>query len=139
MADLSPFQSGYGSLQIFSVYQNVPKGIENYVQLTGLRQDTETAEAPGVFKEEVVEHSEDGRSEIDEFWAPGRRLPGKIIVIHNHFSAFWTRLTLRCCAPIGILDTSPELVRNAFERICCYSSDSNIFCCRFSILLIRVI
>jgi hypothetical protein len=139
MANLSPFQSGYGSLQLFSVYQNVPKGIENNVKLTGLRQDTETAEAPGVFKEGVVESSEDGRNEIDDFWAPGRRLPGKIIVIHCHFSAFWTRLTLRCCAPIGILDTSPELVRIAIERICCYSSDSNCCCCRFSILLIRVI
>mmetsp|Transcript_2342 Transcript_2342/g.3286 ORF Transcript_2342/g.3286 Transcript_2342/m.3286 type:complete len:947 (-) Transcript_2342:327-3167(-) len=54
MANLSPFQSGYGSLQIFSVHQMVPSSpLENYA-LTGLRRDAATAKAPGVFREAMV-------------------------------------------------------------------------------------
>ena len=75
MANLSPFQSGYGSLQLFSVYQEVPKGIKNDVKLTGLRQDHHTAQAPGVFKEDLVESADDNRSDGADLWAPGRRLP----------------------------------------------------------------
>jgi hypothetical protein len=75
MANLSPFQSGYGSLQIFSVYQNVPKGSEHDKKLTCLRQDKHTANAPGVFKEEISESEDDVRSEGDGVWALQRRLP----------------------------------------------------------------
>lgn len=75
MANLSPFQSGYGSLQFFSVYQELPRGIENDVKLTGLRQDKYTAEAPGFFKEDLVESNETNRDGGDDLWAPGRRLP----------------------------------------------------------------
>jgi WD repeat-containing protein 24 len=51
MANLSPFQKGYGSLQIFSTFQNVPSGPENDFLFTGLRRDSVTANAPGVFRE----------------------------------------------------------------------------------------
>ena len=39
MANLSPFQQGYGSLQFCSVYQDVPNRPEDDFMLTGLRQD----------------------------------------------------------------------------------------------------
>eukprot|EP00540_Astrosyne_radiata_P010734 CAMPEP_0116822822 /NCGR_PEP_ID=MMETSP0418-20121206/487_1 /TAXON_ID=1158023 /ORGANISM="Astrosyne radiata, Strain 13vi08-1A" /LENGTH=435 /DNA_ID=CAMNT_0004450989 /DNA_START=478 /DNA_END=1786 /DNA_ORIENTATION=- len=51
LANLSPFQRGYGSLQIFSVHQNVPSRPEQDFYLTGLRQDQSTSQAPGVFRE----------------------------------------------------------------------------------------
>jgi len=55
MANLSPFQRGYGSLQVFSVYQEVPNSLGSDIDLTGLRQDGTTARAPGVFKEAAPE------------------------------------------------------------------------------------
>ena len=54
MANLSPFQHGYGSLQLFSVHQDVPNRAEDDFMLTGLRQDEHTAKAPGIFFEEDV-------------------------------------------------------------------------------------
>eukprot|EP00934_Nitzschia_sp_Nitz4_P001856 Nitzschia sp. Nitz4//scaffold43_size134323//5968//9728//NITZ4_003276-RA/size134323-augustus-gene-0.212-mRNA-1//1//CDS//3329551879//1856//frame0 len=51
MANLSPFQRGYGSLQVFSVHQQVPNGIGDDSALTALRRDEVTARAPGVFRE----------------------------------------------------------------------------------------
>lgn len=77
LANLSPFQTGYGSLQVFSVYQKVPKGAENDMKLTGLRRDEYTAQAPGIFKEEMTdaETDADGSDGLD-FFAPGRRFPG---------------------------------------------------------------
>ena len=76
LANLSPFQTGYGSLQVFSVYQKVPKGAENDMKLTGLRRDQYTAQAPGIFKEEMT----DAEREFDwsdglDFFEPGRRFP----------------------------------------------------------------
>jgi hypothetical protein len=76
MANLSPFQSGYGSLQVFSVYQRVPKGPKNDFLLTGLRQDAYTAGAPGVFKEVPPEGAADDASSDQS--VAGRRLPGTI-------------------------------------------------------------
>ncbi|CAJ1936291.1 unnamed protein product [Cylindrotheca closterium] len=88
LANLSPFQTGYGSLQVFSVYQNVPKGAENDMKLTGLRRDQYTAQAPGIFKEEMSdEEMEFDRSDGLDFFEPGRRFP----------------------------DTSPELVFNVVD------------------------
>ena len=55
MANLSPFQRGYGSLQLFSVHQNVPNGPGSDFELTALRQDSLTSRAPGVFKEVPLE------------------------------------------------------------------------------------
>ena len=55
MANLSPFQRGYGSLQLFSVHQNVPNGPGSDFELTALRQDSLTSRAPGVFKEAPLE------------------------------------------------------------------------------------
>lgn len=74
MANLSPFQSGYGSLQVFSVYQRVPKGPKNDFLLTGLRQDVYTAGAPGVFKEVPPEGAPDDIASDQS--VAGRRLPG---------------------------------------------------------------
>lgn len=55
IANLSPFQKGSGSLQIFSVSQNVPsRGRANDFWLTGLRRDHSTALAPGIFREEIT-------------------------------------------------------------------------------------
>jgi hypothetical protein len=59
MAELSPFQRGCGSLQIFSVHQRVPAGPAYDFLLTGLRRDAVTAAAPGVFAEVPLEGSED--------------------------------------------------------------------------------
>ena len=51
MANLSPFQKGYGSLQLFSVCQPVPSGPASDMILTGLRRDRVTSNAPGIFCE----------------------------------------------------------------------------------------
>lgn len=52
IANLSPFQGGYGSLQIMSVHQKVPHGDNNDFALTGLRRDVGTALVSGVFRED---------------------------------------------------------------------------------------
>lgn len=76
LANLSPFQTGYGSLQVFSVYQNVPKGAENDMKVTGLRRDQYTAQAPGIFKEEMTDaEREFNHSDNLDFFEPGRRFP----------------------------------------------------------------
>lgn len=78
MANLSPFQTGYGSLQVFSVYQNVPKGAENDMKLTGLRRDQYTAQALGMFKEEMMDTDfADGSNDSIDFFESGRRFPGR--------------------------------------------------------------
>ncbi|MGK3754642.1 MAG: hypothetical protein ACI8RD_006951 [Bacillariaceae sp.] len=56
MANLSPFQAGYGSLQCFSLYQDVPNRVEDDFMLTALRQDKYTAKAPGVFREDDLQN-----------------------------------------------------------------------------------
>jgi len=74
VANLSPFQSGFGSLQIMSLHQNVPSGVSNDFKLTGLRQDYGTAASPGVFREEDVMTTEKQKST----WNPksgGQREP----------------------------------------------------------------
>jgi len=58
MANLSPFQMGYGSLQLFSVCQPIPSGPQNDFLLTGLRRDKLTATAPGIFRETPVKEDE---------------------------------------------------------------------------------
>jgi hypothetical protein len=60
MANLSPFQKGYGSLQLFSVCQPIPSGPQSNFLLTGLRKDSITARAPGVFREEPTEEGPEG-------------------------------------------------------------------------------
>lgn len=83
MANLSPFffQSGCGSLQVFSVYQRVPQGRHSDFLLTGLRQDEYTMQAPGVFRE-VPLSGVRMDEEIDEGdasdWVAGKRLPNTI-------------------------------------------------------------
>lgn len=74
MANLSPFQRGYGSLQLFSVHQQVPNGIGSDFDLTALRQDNITAKAPGVFKESPIEVSTTA-SIVKRGPIGGRRLP----------------------------------------------------------------
>jgi hypothetical protein len=52
LACLSPFQPGYGSLQIVAAHQPyIPSGFNNDFNLCGLRQDDVSASAIGVFKE----------------------------------------------------------------------------------------
>jgi WD repeat-containing protein 24 len=78
MANLSPFQKGYGSLQIFSVCQPVPSGAASDFLLTGLRRDSVTANAPGIFRENPLESSsEHPRKSISSpsGWRAGHRLP----------------------------------------------------------------
>jgi WD40 repeat protein len=58
MANLSPFQKGYGSLQIFSVHQMLPTNPENALLMTGLRSDKNTNGAPGIFREPLCESTE---------------------------------------------------------------------------------
>lgn len=76
MAELSPFQHGYGSLQIFSVHQKVPSGLANDFLLTGLRRDAVTASAEGVFVETPVKGSVeekvvDGENPVSGVYHPG--------------------------------------------------------------------
>jgi len=54
LSNKSPFQKGFGSLQMFSVCQPVPTGPANEFRLTGLRQDALTASAPSVFRENPI-------------------------------------------------------------------------------------
>lgn len=51
ITNLSPFQNGFGSLQVMVAHQKVPSGQNNDYLLSGLRQDRFTAKAPGFFKE----------------------------------------------------------------------------------------
>ena len=74
VANLSPFHSGFGSLQIMSLHQNVPSSVSNDFNLTGLRRDYGTAASPGVFREEAVMTTEKQKST----WNPksgGQREP----------------------------------------------------------------
>lgn len=78
MANLSPFQKGYGSLQFFSVCQTVPSGPVADFMLTGLRRDSVTATALGVFREMPTEESffvpsQEQKVAVD--WEAGKRLP----------------------------------------------------------------
>lgn len=75
MANLSPFQQGYGSLQCFSAYQAVPNSPEDDFALTFLRQDRYTADAPGVFREDDVQQG--NLSESFKNFA-GQRLPSTV-------------------------------------------------------------
>jgi hypothetical protein len=78
MANLSPFQRGYGSLQIFSVHQSVPHGKQDDYALTGLRQDAATSRAPGMFREPTISTSRDASQQQDrQTVIVGRRLPRK--------------------------------------------------------------
>lgn len=78
MANLSPFQKGYGSLQILSVCQKVPSSRALDFELTGLRKDYVTANAPGIFREvpppDVIAVGKVSSLAAD--WVVGSRLPG---------------------------------------------------------------
>lgn len=78
MANLSPFQKGFGSIQLFSVYQAVPTGPRNDFLLTGLRKDEITAVAPGIFREDSDENQEEEEFPIQEQWVTGKRLPPEV-------------------------------------------------------------
>lgn len=84
MANLSPFQAGYGSLQIFSLCQNIPSGPRNQFYLTGLRRDIVTASAPGIFREEPLPDEES--ESVDDFFPDtalfNRQLPAKVPELH---------------------------------------------------------
>jgi WD repeat-containing protein 24 len=83
MANLSPFQRGYGSLQVFSVHQEVPNSLGSDLELTGLRQDATTAKAPGVFKEAPVEAKNSSAVFGNKgSSAGGRRLPERTPELH---------------------------------------------------------
>lgn len=73
MANLSPFQRGYGSLQFFSVHQQIPSGVQDNFLLTGLRRDLATAIAPGVFRE--VPLSVGAVTETSRSNTPDQRFP----------------------------------------------------------------
>lgn len=78
MANLSPFQKGYGSLQFFSVCQAVPSGADSDFLLTGLRRDSVTATALGVFRElPIVGNDAKTRNDgsVPVGWKMGQRLP----------------------------------------------------------------
>jgi hypothetical protein len=79
MANLSPFQKGYGSLQIFSVCQQVPCGPDADTLLTGLRRDRITASAPGIFRELPIDNTsvlpKISSKSNTMAWRAGARLP----------------------------------------------------------------
>jgi WD repeat-containing protein 24 len=71
ITNLSPFQHGFGSLQVFSVCQQVP-GLKQDFLLTGLRKDGATASASGVFRELP---SDADVQDYSNTWVAGNRLP----------------------------------------------------------------
>ena len=96
MANLSPFQRGYGSLQLFSVHQQVPNGVGSDFDLTALRQDAIMAKAPGVFKEAPIDIN-GTVSIVRNGSSGGRRLPERtpelVSSIQTNGSWFDCRLT----------------------------------------------
>ena len=87
MANLSPFQRGYGSLQLFTINQPIPSGPQHDYFLTGLRRDAVTAEAPGMFRETPSEDelaAANERSTGSSNWWAGRRLPPKDPALSFH-------------------------------------------------------
>lgn len=96
---------------MFSVYQNVPKGAENDMKLTGLRRDQHTAQAPGIFKEEMTD-TEMEINHIDggDFFEPGRRFP--------HTSPELVRYQMHCL----IISCLLSLLGNSYSLLgfqCC--------------------
>lgn len=82
IANLSPFQRGYGSLQVFSVQQDVPNSVGSDFQLTKLRQDVTTANAPGVFKEKPMEVKHSTTPTTSLMTTTSKRLPDKTPELH---------------------------------------------------------
>jgi hypothetical protein len=75
---LSPFQKGYGSLQLFSVCQPVPAGPESDFKLTGLRKDHVTSKALGVFREQNTGAQSAKTSDVEMSivgWKSGMQIP----------------------------------------------------------------
>ncbi len=68
MTELSPFQKGFGSLQLIAVHQNVPSGKKNEDKICGFRRDEVTAQAPGIFQETYIESDEEDESKFE--WDP---------------------------------------------------------------------
>lgn len=77
IANLSPFQPGYGSLQVFSVHHRVPHGRLDDYALTGLRQDAAISKAPGVFREPTISLSRDGVQQDRQLIMNGQKIPSK--------------------------------------------------------------
>lgn len=67
IAELSPFQKGFGSLQLIATHQNVPSGASNEYEVCGFRRDNMSAEAPGIFKEAAV-HKDNNKNAFQ--WDP---------------------------------------------------------------------
>jgi len=67
IAELSPFQKGFGSLQLIATHQNVPSGASNEFEVCGFRRDNMSAKAPGIFKEEAV-HKDNNKNAFQ--WDP---------------------------------------------------------------------
>lgn len=79
MANKSPFSRGFGSLQICSVHQRIPSKTGHEFWLAGLRQDSVTARAPGLFREIASSTSSDmDRDHSTSQWVAGKRLPEHI-------------------------------------------------------------
>lgn len=76
LANLSPFQRGFGSLEVFSVSQNVPSEPKNDFGLTGLRTEVE---APGIFRETQQDNKGRGiaPANANKDFSVTRRLPSK--------------------------------------------------------------
>jgi hypothetical protein len=86
MANLSPFQRGYGSLQIMSVHQNVPSGTKHDFFLTSLRRDIGTAQAPGIFRELPPDGETKSTDKNTWIYHPnpgGQREPCKYLVLRR--------------------------------------------------------
>jgi hypothetical protein len=70
IAELSPFQKGFGSLQLIATHQNVPSGARNEYEVCGFRRDNMSAQAPGIFKEEAVPARGDNDNKNAFQWDP---------------------------------------------------------------------
>mmetsp|Transcript_11572 Transcript_11572/g.14462 ORF Transcript_11572/g.14462 Transcript_11572/m.14462 type:complete len:588 (-) Transcript_11572:817-2580(-) len=82
ITNLSPFQRGFGSLQLVSAHQKVPSGENNDYLFCGLRRDEVTAQAPGIFQE-IPPIS---KANINKFaWKPkkgGERVPSESVTLN---------------------------------------------------------
>ena len=74
----SPFQPGYGSLQVIAAHQpNIPSGFNNEFDLCGLRQDDISSSALGVFNECRPIDVSENRFKWNPAHISGQREPGE--------------------------------------------------------------
>jgi len=74
----SPFQAGYGSLQIIAAHQpRIPSGFPNDLHLCALRQDDISSAALGIFREcHPINNTIDSKIRSSAGYVSGQKEPG---------------------------------------------------------------